>query len=79
MPHSVLDEAQIDAGLQEMRGREDVLPEFLLRDPGRGCVVMGRALAHSPDIRFLRPCGQATELEVLKHPLLEWGHGAPYG
>ena len=32
-------------------------------------------LANSPDIGLLSPFGQASELDVLDHPLLQWSHG----
>jgi len=28
-----------------------------------------------PDIHLLRPCGQATELQIVAHPLVQWRHG----
>ena len=34
-------------------------------------------LTDCPDIRLLRPFGEAAELEIRKQALLEWGHGAP--
>src|SRR5438552_1357652 len=38
---------------------------------------MVRQLAHSPDRHLLSPFGQASELSILDHPLLEWGHDDP--
>ena len=33
-------------------------------------------LADGPDLGVLSPCGETSELDILDHALLQWGHGA---
>jgi len=55
---------------------EEVIAECFLRAPLRGLVVMVCQLAHGPDIHRLGAFGHPSELEIRKHPLASWGHGA---
>ena len=54
---------------------EEGVPECFLPDLVGGRLGMGREVADGPDRDLLRPFGQATQLSVLDHPLVQWGHG----
>jgi hypothetical protein len=54
---------------------EEVVAECFLRDPLRGLMGMFRSLTHGPDIHLLGAFGHSSELEILDHPLAQWGHG----
>jgi hypothetical protein len=55
--------------VRDVLEREEVGPEFVLRDAVGGLVVMVRPLPDGPDLHLLGPFGQASALQICNHLL----------
>ena len=59
-----------------MLERAEGVPPCFLREPGGGRVGRCGQVVDGPDRHLLGPCGQAAELEIVAHPLVQWRHGS---